>query len=178
VSEANKGPARPISFLLTRRRALALTTYYTILILTGICGGVHALTTTNAPTISRSLYGSILLGGAGAGTYYVRRLYRAGISGRLNLSGNSSHPGDSALFGTTLYLAIRPLIAMLFSLIVTVAFLAAIETAIGSTKTLQEGFLYNSLLAAFVVGFSSGLLMRRFERRGIKSVEPTLEGLL
>ncbi|HEY3546619.1 MAG TPA: hypothetical protein VGK17_11070 [Propionicimonas sp.] len=146
-----------------------LVGYYATLLVLGLAAGATSLLWVDISITARATVGSLGLGGAGAASNYIRRLYRAGIGGRLVLV--DGQEDEAGAFGTLLYLVVRPVIAMLLAFITTVALLTALISATTENAELREGFVYAALLASFTVGFSSGMMLRRLDRRGIEVVE-------
>jgi hypothetical protein len=97
----------------------------------------------------------------GSAIFYLRKLYKAAISGRLRL--DEANESSIVRLGTAVYYFARPLFAVAFSLLVVVGVLAGYFAVSSQGQELQEGFVFVTMFLSFFAGFSAGAFIRRLE---------------
>lgn len=153
------------TYVLTPRALSVLAGYYALCILGGLGLAVHELAGDPASSVMVSaLSGSIGTALAGAGLAYVRRLYKAAVSGRLTL--DDSPDSASVRVGFLLYFAFRPLFGVAIAVLMVAGLRAGIEFSTTDEVALTSGFLYSTMVPSFFAGFSAGAALTLLEERG------------
>ncbi len=154
---------------LSIKETVGIYIYYIILLILGILISVFIITSiTNTPNIdviSYAIYGSLAMSSIGASSYYIRKLYKSCIRNEIASPANEFSDKLKKI-GTIVYLIIRPIFALGFSILVVVGLNAGKITIVGKGILLNNGFIFICMFVSFFVGFSSGKLIKGLEKKG------------
>jgi hypothetical protein len=148
------------------KRALVVSTIYLAFSLVGaliisILGFFQYFSSTQ---LSGLICGTTLALAASSG-YYLRRLYRAGISKRLEIV----EPGSERMrevYGSFVYLMARTLLASMFGAVACMIVIANFFSAAPPGVEPTSGLIHACALVSFPVGFFSGRVLEHMERSG------------
>jgi len=154
-----QAPSRPLDYWLRPWQFHVLVGYYLVLLSGGTIISATVLLWRSQPVMTRAIVGGVSCGTAANAAYYIRRVYKNAIQGRLQFFEAST----ARIAGTFLYLASRPLIAALLSTAAVVGLLVGLVTVSTSAPSVREGFVYSAILACFAVGYSAGAVLDRLD---------------
>lgn len=167
ASSGNREPDRPLTLLVTRQ-LFWIWVIVDVLLLVG--GGVYGATLfikqAGDPTTD-SLLAAVAMSFAGAGCYYLRRIYKASISGRLKIVDQDELKQNlPRVVGTSLYILSRPLIAALLALFVAMSSAAAWFGCAPTGVEPTRGLVQIAAVSGFLVGYFSGRSISQLESSG------------
>lgn len=146
--------------------------YYFILLVLGGCVsiGIAITLTTKMPKfqiLKDSFYVSISVSGMLCSIQYIKRLYKACITGRIDITN-----GDIVKqIGNMAYFIFRPFFAFVFSIIMVFAMLSGMFVATGNLDyILNEKFVYLCAIFASFIGYSIGKLIDRFGNISVEKI--------
>lgn len=167
VDPKDQSPARPLALLTTKRLFSAWIVLHVLYLVGGAAAGVVLFASPQENRVLASLAAAASMALAGASAYYLRRIYKAGIQGKLHfLSTDELDTARARVYGTSLYLLLRPLIAALLAIFVamTVAFTYGGLAPTGTAPT--QALVELASVSGFLVGFFSGRSIAQLESTG------------
>lgn len=162
-----------LNYDLSKRSVVTLFVYYIILIICGIVGSVIILTKlhTNSLQAEKLLLYTVIVSFSVSmmlnGLQYCKRLYKACITNRIQVSGKTFGP-----LGNLMYFFLRPLFALVFTIVMIFALLSGMVIVTGNLDfVVNERFLYLCAILSSFIGFSTGQLLDKFESISQKEIE-------
>ncbi len=103
---------------------------------------------------------SIAVSGMLCSVHYIRRLYKACLTNRIEISGD-----EIKCIGNVTYFLFRPLFALAFSIVMVFMLLSGMFIVTGNLDyILNEKFVYLCVVISSFLGYSVGNLIDRFEK--------------
>lgn len=138
--------------------------YFMILILGGIVSIEVARTLTekviSIQILEKSFIASISVSGMLCSIQYIKRLYKACITERINIVENDI----MKRIGNMSYFIFRPIFAFVFSIIMVFAMLSGMFVVTGNLDyMLNEKFVYLCVILSSFLGYSIGKLIDKFD---------------
>lgn len=161
-----------IIYNLSKNMVILLFIYYfLILLLSGFIIIVIAnnviLKANPEQILKDSFYVSISASGMLCSIQYIKRLYKACIMGRINVSDLNV----MKRIGNMSYFIFRPFFAFGFSIIMVFALLSGIVVVTGNLDyILNEKFIYLCVLLSSFLGYSIGKFIDKFENISIEKI--------
>lgn len=160
-------PGRPLTLIVTKPWLWIWVSLNTLLILSGGVFGAVLFTRELTDATADSLWASVSMAVAGAGAYYLRRIYKAAIIGRLRvISSDEAQRRLPRVLGTSMYILGRPLIAGLLALFVAMTSAAAWYGCAPSGVEPTRGLVQIATISGFLVGYFSGRSISQLESSG------------
>jgi hypothetical protein len=164
--DVSSARSRNDAVVLSKRVLIALLTFYVVLLVFGLLSSLYAIIpriiVKSIPAVlTRATIGSLSMSAVGSTVFYLRKLYKAAISGRLQL--DDRYELSIVRLGTAVYYFARPLFALAFSILVVVGLLAGFFAVSSPSLDLQQGFVFVTMFFSFFAGFSAGAFVRRLE---------------
>lgn len=162
-------------YTLSTRMVVLLFVYYLIWMLGGMAGaGIvlwHTLDTTDKKcVIILSFMVSIAMSGTLCSIQYIRRLYRACLTDRVERAAT-----DRRWIGNMAYFIFRPFFACVFSIVMLFALLSGMVIVTGTVDyVLNERFVYLCAVLSGYLGFSVGKFLDKFEKTSEEAVTSML----
>lgn len=160
-------PTRPLLLVTTLRWFISWIVAHVLYLVAGGATGVYLFAVPGENTVLRSLLAAAAMAFAGAGAYYLRRVYKAAIQGMVQLITRDEARGRRPrVIGTSTYILLRPVIAAILSVFaaMTVAVTWSGLTPMGTTPT--HGLVELASVYGFAVGFFSGRSLKQLESSG------------
>jgi len=121
------------------------------------------------PTISfLSIAGGIGTSLIGCTMFYLRKLYKSCINSEMKAP--TSDEDLVREIGVRAYFFLRPIFAIVFSILIYIVLQANIYIVAVKETTLADGFIYMTMLLSFFAGFASGDLISYFESKSAEIV--------
>lgn len=165
--DPDNNPERPLILVTTRGLFSAWVTSHVCFLLGGLGFGVYVFAANTDNTILSSLLAAAAMALAGSGAYYLRRIYKAGIQGRLRMVSRAEAQSRAPrILGTSLYILLRPLIAAALSVFVAMTVAATWSSLSPAGVAPTRGIIELASVYGFVVGFFSGRSLSQLESSG------------
>lgn len=167
VGGTDQGPSRPLTLLTTKRLFVTWIILHLFYLLGGASAGVVLFAWPMYDRVLASLLAAASMALAGASAYYLRRIYKAGIQGRLSfLSNEEACAARARVYGTTMYLTLRPLMAAVLAIFaaMTVALTYGGLAPTGTEPT--QALVEFAAVSGFLIGFFSGRSIAQLESTG------------
>ncbi len=166
-------------FILSRKKIKCLFWYFGLLLLIGIglstIGLKHDYFINELSITSISLIGGIGTALMGATIFYLRKLYKSSIK---NILSEPSEDKDKTKeLGLFAYYLLRPIFAMVFSVIFHIGLKASISFVTVTETNLAEGMIYLTMIVSFFLGFAAGDLINKLEDYSKDIVDKTIKRL-
>ncbi len=154
---------------LSRRNIYGLIVYYIVLLLIGFALTLITLLNETFETIDNSKitllailagFGTALLGST---MFYLRKIYKSCINAEME--NPNSEEDKIRQIGILSYYYLRPLFALLFSLIFHIALKESVNLVTLNETSLNYTFIYLMAFVSFFAGFASGDLITYFEAK-------------
>jgi len=153
-----------LTYYLSNKMVVFLFIYYFILIFLGGIVSIYiadslAEFTNQEELLIKTLGGSIAVSGMFCSIQYIKRLYKACLTDRIE-----ENADKIKIIGNLAYFILRPIFAFAFSIIMVYALLSGMFVVTGSLDyILNNKFVYLSILFSSFLGYSIGRLMDVFE---------------
>ncbi len=166
-------------FILSRKKIKCLFWYFVLLLLLGIgfsiIGLKHDHFFKEFSITSKSLIGGIGTALMGATIFYLRKLYKSSIK---NILSEPSDDDDKTKeLGLFAYYLLRPLFAMVFSVVFHIGLKASVSFVTVTETNLSEGMIYLTMIVSFFLGFAAGDLINKIEDYSKEIVDRTIKRL-
>lgn len=162
MSEAPFEISRPITFRLSNKQVLWSTSVLLVYMLIGAGIAVSMFLFPLIPIVSRALACSASIALASAASSYLRKLYKAGITKRIDVNGATW--GER--FGSQLYLLGRPIMASLLALVAGMALVVNYYGTAPPDVDPTIGLIHVASLVGFSIGALSSKALREVEESG------------
>lgn len=155
-------------YFLSLRKIKWLMAYYIVLIIIGLPGMILCLLHESFNYDCLDIVELGLIGGAGSALtgcsiFYLRKLYKSCINQDMN---NPNNELDKIReLGIYAYFFLRPLFAIIFSLLVHLILRSSVDVIAAPSTKLSEGFIYLSIFLSFFVGFAAGDVVTYIENK-------------
>lgn len=152
-------------YTLSKKMIIFLFVYYFIIL---FCGVVLSITVAcelmteldQIQIIKNAFLASIVVSGMLCSVQYIKRLYKACITNRIELNGDII-----IMIGNLTYFIFRPCFAFVFAVVIVFALLSGMFIVTGNLDyVLNEKFVYLCIIISSFEGYSVGNLMDRFEK--------------
>lgn len=159
-------------FALTKKWIIFLYIYFSIYILTGAIVSIVGLC-----NLKENMEQSVLLreafvlsfasSGMLCAVQYIRRLYKACISNRIDTTADTVQ-----LIGTVAYFIFRPIFTFCFVIILIAGLWSGMYVVTGELDyVLNDKFIYICMIMASYIGYSIGKTIDKFEKVSDKQVD-------
>lgn len=166
-SDPDLDPPRPITYVTTKGWLLSWVVLHLTYMAGGGAVGVWLFAHRWDGPVRDSLLAAAAMALSGAGCYYLRRIYKASIQGRMQiLSSSEARTRMARVIGTSLYLLCRPLIAALLAIFLA---MTVCVTWYGVATPGSEpglGLVQLASVYGFLVGYFSGRSISQLESSG------------
>lgn len=159
-------------FALTRKWIVFLFIYFGTYILVGGVISIKGLCTLECDTEKSTLLRQAFMlsfstSGMLCAVQYIRRLYKACISARIDTTADKIQ-----VLGTIAYFIFRPVFTWCFVIILITGVLSGMYVVTGSLDyVLNEKFIYICMITSSYIGYSIGKTIDKFEKVSNKQVE-------
>lgn len=153
---------RPITFRLTNAQVVWSVIVLVLYMLSGTALAVSMFLWPMLPTDARALGAASAIALAAASSSYLRKLYKAGITMRIDAV--DATWGER--FGSQLYLLIRPLMASLIALVAAMGLVVNFYSTAPSGVEPTAGIVHVALLVGFSIGALSSKALREVDESG------------
>lgn len=161
-----------LEYSLTKNLLIFLFVYYLLIL---ICGCANAIyigysLTEEIPQnllLRKIFIISLSVSGMLCSVQYIKRLYKACITERIN-----TQPNTFKRIGNLVYFISRPFFACVFSVIAVFCLLSGMFIVAGSLDyILNKKFLYLCVIISAIIGFSVGKVLDKFEGISIERID-------
>lgn len=157
-----------IIYAVTYKNIIVITIYYVLLFLIAIAvfaGTIFVEYTSCLPIKSMPLaiIGCSATSLLGSVIYYIRKIYRASIHDKIK---PKDEINSIQKWGTMLYFFIRPIFAMIITVIIVLGLSVGVFAFFITGGTLSETFVNFTMVIAFFLGFSNGILVDKLSKIG------------
>lgn len=162
---------KELEYYLSNGLLIFLLIYYMLILVGGCANSIWIACSlmekaTKALLLQKIFVISISVSGMFCGIQYIKRLYKACISKRINMQ-----PNKLKRIGNFVYFFSRPFFACAFSEIAIFCLLSGLFIVSGSLDyVLNEKFLYLCVIISSVIGFSIGKVLDKFEGMSIEHI--------
>lgn len=159
-------------YSLSRNLVKILFGYYMLILIVGCICTIqigYSLTDqiTQRPLLCKTFTISLSTSGMLCSVRYIKRLYKACITGRIN---TEADPFKRT--GNIMYFVSRPLFACVFSVIAIFCLLSGMFIVVGSLDyILNKKFLYLCVITSAIIGFSVGKVLDKFEEISTERID-------
>lgn len=159
-------------FALRKNWIIFLFIYFSLFILIGsivsIVGVCDLKSDMDKYTLLRQTFKlSVSTSGMLCAVQYIRRLYKACISGRVDINSDTIQ-----VLGTVAYFVFRPVFTFCFVVILIIGALSGMFIVTGSLDyVLNEKFIYMCMIVSSCIGYSIGKMIDKFEKVSDKQIE-------
>ena len=161
-----------LTYCLSKKMVIFLLVYLGILLSFGGFFVIEiirllSIKVTSEQILQYSFYGSISVSGMTSSIQYIKKLYKACITNRIDIL----DADEIKRIGNFSYFFFRPFFACGFSIIMVCAALSGMFIVTGSLDyILNEKFVYMCVIMASFLGYSIGKLMDRFGHMSIQKI--------
>ena len=161
-----------LEYFLSKNLLIFLFTYYMLILIGGCASTIYigcSLTEqiTQALLLLKTFIISLSVSGMLCSIQYIKRLYKACITGRIN-----TQPDTFKRIGILAYFISRPFFACVFSVIAIFCLLSGMFIITGSLDyILNKKFLYLCVIISAIIGFSIGKVFDKFEGICMERIE-------
>ena len=164
-----------LEYTLSKKMVISLFVYYLLILVCGCIISIHigySLTTPidQSLLLRKTFIISLSVSGMLCSVQYIKRLYKACITERMD-----SQPNAYKKIGNAMYFISRPFFAFVFSVIAVFFMLSGMFIVTGSLdyilNILNEKFLYLCVISSAIIGFSVGKVLDKFESISAERIE-------
>lgn len=154
-----------LEYFLTKKSLIFLFVYFMLILIGGCASTIYigySLTeeATQSLLLCKTFSISLSVSGMLCSVQYIKRLYKACITERIN-----PHPNTFKRIGNLMYFISRPFFACAFSVLAIFCLLSGMFIVAGSLDyILNKKFLYLCVIISAIIGFSIGKILDKFER--------------
>jgi hypothetical protein len=116
------------------------------------------------PILGKAVVGSFGISALGSAVFYSRKLYKHSI--RPDISAPVSAEEKIRQVGIFMYFFLRPLFGLCFAFLIVLFLKVSIAIVAVRDDTLNNGFIYLTMLLSFFAGFSAGDILAVLEQVG------------
>ena len=161
---------------ISEKAVLRVFIYYCFVLVAGLIGSTWAIYVNHcaedrSEKIVVAIVGSLSMAAVGSAIFYIRKLYKALIQGKIS----KIVKNKLRSIGTIIYLIIRPIFSLGFSILVVVGVNAGMLSMVDQNIELNEGFVNVCMFISFFCGFSSGNFIKSLEKRGTSLIPSLLQ---
>ena len=167
TSDPDLEPARPLTFVTTNTWLRAWIFFHGTYLVGGGAVGVYLFAHRLDGPVLGSLLAAAAMALSGAGAYYLRRIYRAGIRGKIEIVGSTEAAARRPrVLGTSLYLLSRPLIAAVLAVFLAMTVCVTWYGIATPGSEPGPGLVQLAAVYGFLVGYFSGRSISQLESSG------------
>lgn len=161
-----------LEYTLSKKMIITLFIYYLIILVGGCILSIYigcSLTTAidQSLLLRKTFIISLSVSGMLCSVQYIKRLYKACITERINQQSNTYKN-----IGNAMYFFSRPLFAFAFSVLAVFGMLSGMFVVTGSLDyILNEKFLYVSVVSSAIIGFSVGKILDKFGAISVNRID-------
>lgn len=166
-------------YTLTSKSLFFIIFYYSLYLIVGILTSIYIMThlydLSNNNLMLYTIIISISISGMLCSVQYLKRIYKACIENRVNLSVCEQ---KQILYGNILYFIFRPIYAFVFVILVILVLRSGLIIMVSSLDNIMnDRFLYLCVIVSSIIGFSIGKILDSFEILSNARVKNVLRNL-
>ena len=165
------------NYVLSKKWLYIIMIYYSIILITGMIATVYVMVYSHGFTADNILFytnvASLSVAGMLCSVQYLKRLYKACLDERIIFL---QEDDEIKQLGHLLFFILRPIYAMAFAIVAKFALLAGvvIVTSVDHV-TINERFLYLSIVMSSIIGFSIGSVLDGFDALSSRHINNILQ---